>query len=58
MMENELIERIKEAEKIIFEFIDYEECHFDHHGFCQTHMIMNDGKCLNTVAKNWLLKRK
>lgn len=46
-------ERLK-ASEIIEQFVDDETCDYDHHGYCQTHGWMDESKCINQVANDYL----
>lgn len=51
-----MTEAIKEAADIISDFVDDNECCFDHHGYCQQHGWMEKSECINSRAKKWLAK--
>ena len=38
------------------EFIDDEECDFDHHGYCQTHSSFEEGPCIMVRAREAIAK--
>jgi hypothetical protein len=39
-------------------FVDDEPCQFDHHGTCQEHMNMLDGRCVMKLARQALANAK
>jgi hypothetical protein len=43
---------IKELEGIIRDLTDEDDCHYDHHGYCQTHYwFYDDNTCPHKRAK-------
>lgn len=40
--------------ELIRDLTDPDDCWFDHHGYCQAHMWLNEGECPHTRAKRFL----
>lgn len=43
---------------ILRDLTDPGECSFDHHGYCQEHVWLQDGECPNARAKRWLAEHE
>lgn len=51
-----LQEREIEADEILTYLLDVNECHLDHHGYCQEHGWLSDTTCPHARARTWLKK--
>lgn len=45
---------VAELRALLTAYVDDETCHYDHHGDCQTHLAMHEGRCANAAAKELL----
>lgn len=46
--------QVAELRALLAAYVDDEPCHHDHHGNCQTHIAMHEGRCANAAAKELL----
>ena len=55
-MERALSKKLMEALIIMRDLTDDDDCHYDHHGYCQAHGWLTDGVCPHKRSKELLTK--
>ena len=50
----ELEAQLAEARGILAQMADPDDCHYDHHGFCQAHGWLYNEQCPHSRAKHFL----